>query len=306
MNLRKLESLVSLAEFGSLTAASLAVNLTQSAVSQQIKDLEEELGLLLLDRSRRPISFTKEGEELVEVSQQLFKLWNDYKDRTRKAKFEGKLVLGYVRSALTGLLANALILLREKHPHLTIKLVNAGGVTKELAKEVERKKIDASFGVGPFQVPRDVQWRPYAMERYFVIAPKTDGAMTDEELLTQGPYLRFKPHLLVETIIDREVKRRGIRAEAVMELDSYESIILMVEHDIGVGIVPESYLTAQWVAKLKCLPFSSPPLTREMGIMVRNDNPRMPLVDLLWEALRKFSNFKKRNAPTNRLLKASP
>jgi DNA-binding transcriptional LysR family regulator len=296
MNLRKLESLLSLADLGSLTAASEAVCLTQSAVSQQIKDLEEELGVALINRARRPLALTREGEELVAVARGMVKQWNDYRDRRRKTRFDGQLVLGYVRSALTGVLAKALILLRENYPNLAIKLVNAGGVTKHLAHEVIKRRIDASFGVGPFQAPPEVNWRPYAQERYFVIAPKVTRGLTDEELLLQGPYLRFKPLLLDETMIDREVRRRGLKPEPVMELDTYESIILMVEHDVGVGVVPESYLSPRRLTRLNCLPFGAPPLTREMGLMVRQDNPRMHLVDLLGEALRGFSVKKRFSA----------
>ena len=291
MNLRKLESLLSLADLGSLTAAAEAVSLTQSAVSQQLKDLEDELDMTIIDRSRRPVGLTREGQELVAVSRQMLKLWGDYRDGQRQIRYGGKLALGYVRSALTSVLANALILLKQKHPKLTIKLVNAGGVTKHLAQEVERRHIDASFGVGPLQtpVPNGVLWQPYARERYFVIAPKGSRGKGDEDLLVNGPYLRFRPHLLDETIIDREVKRRGLKVEPAMELDSYESILLMVEHDVGVGIVPESYLSTSRFHKLYCLPFGAPPLIREMGIMVRLDNPQKKLVDLLWETLREFS-----------------
>ena len=61
MNFDKLKSLVYVAEFGSVSAASAAVHLTQAAVSQHLKDLEDELGLQLVDRSRRPVTMTGKG-----------------------------------------------------------------------------------------------------------------------------------------------------------------------------------------------------------------------------------------------------
>jgi DNA-binding transcriptional LysR family regulator len=76
-----------------------------------------------------------------------------------------------------------------------------------------------------------------------------------------------------------------------MELDSYDSILLMVEHDVGIGIVPDSYLSKQKFAKLHCVPFGTPPLTREMGLMVRHDSPNLYLVDLLWEAIKELSSI---------------
>ena len=290
MDLNKLRSFISAAELNSISAASNTVNLTQSAVSQQIKYLERELNLTLIDRSKRPMSLTKEGAELVIVARQMINLWTEYKDRQNKPEFAGKLMLGYVRSAVTGVLAHALLSIRQQQPKVTIKLVNTGGVSKHLAKEVGNRVIDASLGIGPPPLPKGVLWLPISLERYYVIAPSYYRGKTDEELLHKGPYLRFKPYLLTETIIDREIKRRGIKVDAVMELDDYESILLMVKHDLGIGIVPEPYIAKRLLNELHCVPFGAPPLTRQGGIMVRVDNPNKKLVDFLWDTLKEQYN----------------
>jgi len=289
MNMDKLKSLMLVAELGSVSAASAAVHLTQAAVSQHIKDLEEDMGLALIDRSRRPVTLTKDGEELVAVTRVMLKQWNEYREKKCKTELGGNLILGHVRSAITGTVANALTVLRTKYPKLTIKLVTASGVTKHLALDVVNHKIDASFGVGPIRLPDEVLWRPYCQERFYVIASRGFRSRTDEELLMRGPYLRHKPLLLEETMIDREMKKRGIKADPIMELDSYNSILLMVEHGVGVGIVPDSYLSKQTFSSLHCVPFGTPPLTREMGLMVRHDSQHLPLVNLLWEAIKGFS-----------------
>lgn len=286
MDLYKLKSLISVAEMNGIAAASKALNLTQSAVSQQIKELERQLDMELIDRSRRPVSLTTEGVELVTVAREMIKLWEDYQEHHQKKKLGGQLVLGYIRSAVNNVLARALSLIREKHPQVAIRLVNTGGVSKHLAQLVADGEIDVGLGVGPPPFPKGVVWCPISWERYYLVAPAHCRGITDEELLRKGPYLRFKPYLLTETIIDRGMKRRGIRAEAVMELDDYESILLMVEHDLGVGIVPEPYITRRILEEFHCIPFGTPPLTREGGIMVRYDNPSKHLVDLLWKTLK--------------------
>jgi DNA-binding transcriptional LysR family regulator len=290
MDLHKLKSFIAAAELNSISAASNAVNLTQSAVSQQIKYLERDLNLTLVDRSKHRMNLTKEGAELVTVARQMINLWNDFKDRQHQPELAGKLMLGYVRSAVTSVLAHALLSLRQKEPKVTIMLVNTGGVSKHLAQEVANREIDASLAVGPIPLPKGVLWRPISLERYYVVAPGHSRGRTDEELLEKGPYLRFKPYLLKETIIDREIKRRGIKVEAVMELDDYQSILLMVRHDLGVGVVPEPYISRSLLNELHCVPFGTPPLTRQGGIMVRYDNPNKQLVDLLWETLKELYN----------------
>ena len=96
--------------------------------------------------------------------------------------------------------------------------------------------------------------------------------------------------MLSETIIDRAMKKRGLHLEAAMELDDYDSILLMVNHDLGVGIVPEPQITFSILKKFRCLPFCTPQLTRESGLMVRFDNLNMNLVSLLWKTLKDLHN----------------
>lgn len=86
--------------------------------------------------------------------------------------------------------------------------------------------------------------------------------------------------------MDREIQRRGIEVNKIMELDDYESILVMVENNLGVGIVQEHYMTKERLKKLRWTPFGLPPLRREGGIIGRVDNPNNRLVDLLWESLR--------------------
>lgn len=292
MDLYKLRSLIAVAELNSITAASNAVNLSQSAVSQQLKELEKELDLTLLDRSRRPVSLTAAGAELVGVARDINRLWENFQDRYQKKDFSGHLVLGYVRSAVTDILAQAILLLRKEHPGMNIQLVNTGGVSKHLSQMVADRKIDVSLGIGPRAMPKGVVWRPIALERYYVVAPSHYTGKTDEELLLQGPYLRFKPFTLTETIIDRGMKKRGLQLETAMELDDYGSILLMVRNGLGVGIVPEPNINRRISKEFRILPFCTPQLTREGGLMVRFDNPNMDLVILLWKTLKHLHNKK--------------
>jgi len=286
MDLRKLMSFVTASELNSFTAASKSVNLTQSAVSQQIKDIEEEIGCKLIDRNTRPIRITKEGAELTVVARQMLNLWHEFKAKQKDIEFAGSIILGYIRSAITDDLAHALYLMRQKHPKVTIQLIYTKGITKLLSEEVAEGTLDAAIGVGPIELPKGTTWIPYSSEKYYVVAPMHYQGNIDETLLTEGPYIRFKPHLLTETVMDREIHRRGIQVKKTMELDDYESILVMVRNNLGVGIVQEHYLTKERLTNLKCVPFGLPPLRREGGIIAKVNNPNNTLIDLLWESLR--------------------
>lgn len=286
MDLHKLNSFMAVVQFNSITAASKSVNLTQSAVSQQIMDLEEEFGCELIDRTTRPISVTKEGAELLIVGRKMRKILNDFKSRRQKKQFTGNILLGYVRSAIIDNLAQALLSIREVHPKVTIRLISTQGISQTLACEVADRKIDAALGVGPLELSKGLKWLPYSSEKYYVVAPKHYSDNTDGALLEHGPYIRFKPHLLSKTVMDQEIETRGLKVRTVMELDDYESILIMVRNNLGVGIVQEHYLNKRHRSILKCIPFGLPPLIREGGIIVRSDNPQKKIVHLLWNSLR--------------------
>ncbi len=286
MDLHKLMSFVTVVELNSFTAASRTVNLTQSAVSHQIRELEAELGYQLFNRSTRPISLTKEGAELAVVARQMIAIWSRFKTRKKDKEFTGNIILGYVRSAITDDLARALYSIRQQYPKVTIQLIYTKGITRLLAREVAEGKLDAALGVGPIKLPRGTFWRPYSSGKYYVIAPKHYQGKTDEDFLTQGPYLRFKPHLLAETVMDRELKRRGLKVRTAMEFDDYESILLMVKNNLGVGIIEEHYLKKERRLNLKSVPFGLPQLRREGGIIAKVNNSKNTLVNLLWESLR--------------------
>lgn len=286
MDLQKLKSFVAAAHLNSITAASKSVNLTQSAVSQQIKDLEEELCCKLIDRTTRPISVTKQGAELIIAARNMLRIFDDFKSHQHKSEVAGSIVLGYVRSSITDALAGALLSIRKLHPNVTVQLIYTQGVTSLLSREVADGKLDAALGAGPLELSKGLLWLPYSSEKYYVVAPNHYPGNTDEDLLEHGPYIRFKPHLLTQTVMDREIEKRGIKVKTVMELDDYESILIMVKNNLGVGIVQEHFLTKLYRNKLKYMPFGLPPLIREGGIIARVDNPKNNLIDLLWNSLR--------------------
>lgn len=107
-NLRALEILLAVADHGSFAAAGDAIGLTQSAVSLQIKALEEEFETVLFDRSKRPPILNADGALLVKKSRPLIEGFNELKQSFIERHYSGTLQLGTVPSVLTGILPCAL------------------------------------------------------------------------------------------------------------------------------------------------------------------------------------------------------
>ncbi len=94
LDLTALRSFVTVAEAGGVTRAAGFLNLTQSAVSMQLKRLEEALDLQLLDRSARSISITAAGEQLLGYARRMLELNDEALARLTHQEFEGEIVLG--------------------------------------------------------------------------------------------------------------------------------------------------------------------------------------------------------------------
>lgn len=94
LDLTALRSFVAVADAGGVTRAASLLNLTQSAVSMQLKRLEESLGLSLIDRSARTVALTAQGEQLLAYARRLLALNDEAWGRLTHPSFEGELQLG--------------------------------------------------------------------------------------------------------------------------------------------------------------------------------------------------------------------
>ncbi|WP_316975596.1 LysR family transcriptional regulator [Shumkonia mesophila] len=285
MDIRKMESLVAIADHGSFTKAAKAVNLTQSAVSQQVHELENLLGVPLFSRDSRPPKLTRHGQAYVETARAMLALHRTFLETHCRSEVKGTLVVGTVRSALTGVLPRALRTLKQSFPNLSLRLINSGRLSNDLTQDVRNGQLDAALIVGPPAADDELVWRAYAMERFFVIAPADAPGTTDADLLSAGPYLRFIPNLPIERRIDREIEKRNLAIVPEMELDTFESILLMVSAGLGTGVVPELYIREAARDRIRAVPFGDASFYRELGVVTLRRGKKMALVEALLSAL---------------------
>lgn len=284
MSIRNLRTLVAVADHGSFAAAARAVGLTQSAVSMQLRSLEDELRARLFDRHRRPPILNDHGKRMVRRAREILELYERMGEPAAASAdgMTGRLEVGAVPTALSGIVPKALAGLQRIHPHIAVNLVN--GMSGELLPRVERGELDAALISEPNHVPADLTWRPIATERIVVAAPPQSPEKTDRELLAAWPYIRYNRRAWVARPIQQSLRARGIRPRQAMELDSIESILLMVYFGLGVAIVPQRCVEGPYPLPVRYVPFGEPPLVRRIGLIERSGNPKSPLAQALHAA----------------------
>ena len=125
LDLTALRSFVAVADMGGVTKAASLLNLTQSAVSMQLKRLEESLGVALLDRSSRTIGLTPEGEQLLGYGRRMLSLNDEVFSQMTDAAYEGTLVLGVPHDIIYPAIPKVLQIFSAEYPRMRVQLLSS-------------------------------------------------------------------------------------------------------------------------------------------------------------------------------------
>jgi DNA-binding transcriptional LysR family regulator len=140
LDMTSLRSLVAIAELGGVTRAASYLNLTQSAVSMQLKRMEEGLGIALLDRTARTVSLTNAGEQLLGYARQMIALNDEAYARLTDHAYEGSIVLGVPHDIVYPAIPQVLRRFHADFPRVKVQLVSS--FTSALIKMFERGECD--------------------------------------------------------------------------------------------------------------------------------------------------------------------
>jgi DNA-binding transcriptional LysR family regulator len=140
LDLTSLRSFMTVADAGGVTRAAAQLNLTQSAVSMQLKRLEEALGQPLLDRSQRTIALTAQGEQLLGYARRLIDVNDEAWGRMTSPAFEGEITVGVPQDIMYPHVPRILQRFAQEYPRVRVKLQS--DYTAELKPRFARGALD--------------------------------------------------------------------------------------------------------------------------------------------------------------------
>ena len=143
MDVKTLYTLIAIADHGSFIEAGNRIGLSLSAVSMQIRALEEELATAIFDRSRRPPMLTDAGMALVHRSRDLIAHWESMSAALKKGATLGLLKLGSVHTCASGVLPLALRHLQKQGCGLEVHVTT--GLTHDLERSVYHRQLDVAI-----------------------------------------------------------------------------------------------------------------------------------------------------------------
>jgi LysR family transcriptional regulator, transcriptional activator of the cysJI operon len=231
------------AEQLSFRKAAEELYLTQPAVSQQIKALEEDLGVALFDRSGSRVSLTPAGTALLQYAEQSSRLLQEARHAVAgfSGTQSGALTLGASTTIAQYVLPGLLSQFCTAHPRVSPSL--ASGNTEEIVTAVEEGRIALGFIEGPPR-SRDLALTPFLDDELVLLAPAAHQwaertAITPQDL-ARAPLLMRERGSGTRHIVELAFERHHIPRSSlhvVMELDSTEAIKSAVEAGFGVGFV---------------------------------------------------------------------
>ena len=283
MDTRQLETLLAISQHGGFAAAAQAVNLTASAVSQQIAALEAEVGAQLFDRGRRPLALTAKGAEMVRSAQSILQIVTDTKASVTGGQVRGTLAFGSLRTGANSLVPRSLAALRNSFPDLNFRI--RVGMSEELMSEVVSGQLDAALVADHVAVPNSLRWTAVVTEPLIVLTPPGTGAISMDDLVRAVPYIRYRTQVPLARQIDTEFARLGASPRQVVSVNTMLAVVGCVQAGLGFAIIPQIALQDMITASLDWFPFGAPPIHRRLGIVQRVNSGREGVLAALVEAL---------------------
>lgn len=283
MDTRQLETLLAVEQHGGFAAAAQAVNLTASAVSQQMAALESELGVKLFDRANRPPTLTAKGAETVRSARAILQIVAETKTSVTGMQVSGTLALGSLRTGGNSLVPRAFATLRMLYPELNFRL--RIGMAEELMSEVVAGRLDAALVADYVAVPQSLRWTPVINEPLIVITPKGQWQRSLEELMQKVPYIRYSTQVQLSRQIDTEIARLSIAPKQIVLVNTMTAVVGCVQAGLGFAVVPQIVLQDMITDSIDWFPFGAPPIHRRLGVVQRVSSSREEVLANLISAL---------------------
>lgn len=238
MLIRSLRSFLALHRHGTIVAAAEKVHLSQAAVSIQLKNMEDELGIALFVRTRRSLEFTSAGRQLVSLAEKMVSIYEEMKAIKGGGPIGGFLSLGVINSALGGVLPQLLKEMTLKNPGLEVKIM--AGISGELVSQVNRGTLDMAIVTEPPQrFPTNLSVHYLYSEPFALLTP---AEVPYQDLVrafkSSTPYIAFERSTWAGQLIDEFLMKRGVMTKPSMELNSLDAIAALVSQGLGISIVP--------------------------------------------------------------------
>ena len=274
LTLRQLRYFDAVARLGHFGRAAEACAISQPALSMQIKEMEEALGGLLLERSARQVALTRLGEELARRAHAILRSVDELADVARASRdvFAGPLRIGMIPTVAPYLLPKIIQNLTRTHPQIDVRVREA--LTLKLIQELGEGQLDTAILALPVSEPSLTEVSLFE-ENFLLVRPDKDKGAP----VPSGEMLREMRLLLLEEghcFRDQALSFCKMQSPPRESLDasSLSTLVQMVGAGIGVTLIPEMAVAVETQsAPVSVARFKNPQPSRTIGMVWRKTSP---------------------------------
>ena len=242
MELRNLVSFIHVAELGSFTKAAEQLGYSQSTISFQIKQLEEELGCLLFERVNHTITLTERGHELVSYAHRVHALTEEFKENIAKeSTYSGNIHIVTPDSVCEEMLDSCYIDFHNQYPNIKIKITNAD--TSVMFDMLDHNEADAIITLDSHSYRKDyIIAKEEALPMHFVTNAKSHFAgkknLKMQDIINE-PFILTEYGQGYRRVFDKELAKQSLDITPVLEIGRTDIITRLLAKSNMISYLPD-------------------------------------------------------------------
>lgn len=293
MNLQQLEYIVAVDKHRHFQRAADECCVTQATLSMMIKKLEEELEVILFDRSKQPVVPTETGKEIIVQAKVILKETSYLRQLANdtKAEVKGQIRIGIIPTLAPYLLPLFLYNLLKNNPHLKIKVSELN--TDQIVEQLEKDHLDVGILATPINI-EGLKEYPLFYEKLVVFVSDKETTLKKkfilpEEIDVNRLWLLEEGHCLRSQMMNLcELRKKNTDfSNLEYEAGSIESLLKIVEMNNGITVVPElAVINFSEKQKKQIREFKAPVPVREISLVTYRHFVKTKLLEVLAEEIK--------------------
>lgn len=266
------------AETGSFTRASEKAGLTQSAITRQIRGMEDRLEVALFERTTRRVCLTRAGQLLREKSKTILDAADELLDEVRRllGKAPPTLRVGVARSIGLAYLPGYFFAFQRRHPEVQLQVTHQA--SREILASLEGGNLDAGLVCPPPRLPPSLKVTHRFSDEFTAIAPPQFSRASDvasvtmkqlKKLFASQRWLLIDRQGFTGRRLNHWLRAQGWLIEPAMELDGFDVIVNLVSLGMGISLVPHRVLALYGPRRVVRRIAIRPRFSRELAVVVR-------------------------------------
>lgn len=291
MTITQLKYVLAVAEQQNFTKAAEKTFVTQPTLSMQIQKLEEELEILIFDRSKKPIELTTVGKKIVEQARKIVNESERMQDVVDQEKgfIGGTFKLGIIPTVMPTLLPMFLKTFATRYPKVQLKIEELN--TDEIITKINDGYLDAAIAATPLKNEK-IKERPIYYEPFVGYIPKNHRLATKESIETndldiEDVLLLEDGHCFRDGIINLCKASKNSNTEKFqLESGSFETLVKLADEGLGMTLLPYLHtldISSTQTKNLKY--FKEPSPAREVSLIYSNSKLKLQITNALYDVI---------------------